>query len=205
VDDAIGHILEELDNDGLADKTVVIISADHGEEFQEHGFSGHGQSLFQPALAIPLVIKTPGIWPAGTKVGAAAGQVDLYATFCDLCGVTSDKPNQSRSLARFLAPPYDRTRVFSCGPKSGDESAIAVTDGVEKIIYSSDNGDYQLYDLARDPGETKTRLINARSGELITAIAEWRARNAEFRDFYQPDVWGDKMIESRLRAIGYIK
>ena len=68
VDDWLGRLLQELDRRDLTANTLIIVTADHGEEFNEHDQWGHGGSLYMPALHVPLIAVWPGHLPEGVRV-----------------------------------------------------------------------------------------------------------------------------------------
>ena len=83
VDDQLGRLFEHLRSTGLSDSTVVVVTADHGEEFLEWGWVGHGGNLYQQMLHVPLVISGPGI-EAGRTIDTPAGQMDILPTLLPL-------------------------------------------------------------------------------------------------------------------------
>jgi arylsulfatase A-like enzyme len=101
LDREVADLIRELDQRQLLTNTVVIITADHGEEFAEHGLVSHGHSLYRLTLGVPLVIRFPGRVPAGKRVGAPVSLQNLAATILDLTGPGRTPPLPGRSLARF--------------------------------------------------------------------------------------------------------
>src|SRR5262249_29376716 len=85
-DAELTKLLDGLDALGLADATVVTLTADHGEEFGEHGLPGHGKALFEESLHVPLIVRAPGIAPAGARVPALASLIDVVPTALELAG-----------------------------------------------------------------------------------------------------------------------
>lgn len=85
VDDHLAKIVDLLEELGVSDTTAVIITADHGDEFFEHGNKGHGRTLYREVVHVPLVIRAPGV-PAGTIIDTPASLVDIMPTVLDLVG-----------------------------------------------------------------------------------------------------------------------
>jgi len=85
-DSQVGRVLDQLDRSGLARDTLVVIVSDHGDEFFEHGAKGHRQNLHQSTLATALVMRWPGLLPAGKRVAPRASIVDVAPTLLDCCG-----------------------------------------------------------------------------------------------------------------------
>ncbi len=86
VDEQVGRLLDELDRSGLSSNTVVILVADHGDEFFEHGEKGHRKNLYDSTLRIPLILRAPGFLPAGKVIQKRASIVDVAPTILDLVG-----------------------------------------------------------------------------------------------------------------------
>src|SRR4030095_9960077 len=84
-DTALGALLDRLTNAGLLDRTVVVVTADHGEEFQEHGRLTHGSHLYEETVRVPLVLRGPGVAP-GRREELAQG-IDVFPTLARLLGV----------------------------------------------------------------------------------------------------------------------
>jgi arylsulfatase A-like enzyme len=82
-DDAIDSLLGELLRLGLADGTLTVVTSDHGEEMQEHGRMGHGQTLYEEVVRVPLLMHAPGVLPAGARFGTAS-LLDIVPTVLEL-------------------------------------------------------------------------------------------------------------------------
>ena len=98
-DDHVGPFLAKLTHLGLSDRTIVIILSDHGEEFGEHGGVGHGRSLYQEVLRVPLVIAAPGLL-APTEVTTPTSLLDVTPTVLDLLGLEPIPGQRGVSLLR---------------------------------------------------------------------------------------------------------
>lgn len=98
IDHEIGRLLSALEQRGLRQNTIVVVTSDHGEEFGEHGFYGHGHTLYLPAVAVPLVVVWPGHLPMGTVVDARTSLRDLATTLLDLAAPGEPQPFPGRSL-----------------------------------------------------------------------------------------------------------
>ena len=112
-DQQIGRIVARLDELGLARETLVVVTADHGDEFFEHGYLGHRNNLFEESVRIPLVLRLPGVLPAGERVGELASNTDLFDTTLELARVRP-AGESSRSLVALIAP-GDSTRAGAAG------------------------------------------------------------------------------------------
>ena len=99
LDYELGRLFTELKRRGRWDRTLVVITADHGEEFGERGLYFHGNSLYRASLEVPLLLRLPGVVPAGRSIGAQVSLRDLAATVLALSGGRPELPG--RSLARY--------------------------------------------------------------------------------------------------------
>jgi arylsulfatase A-like enzyme len=86
VDDQIGQLLAELEERGLADNTLVIITSDHGESFGEHGLVQHSNALYLEEIRVPLILWWPGHVPEGERVATPVTNAALAATLLDIIG-----------------------------------------------------------------------------------------------------------------------
>ena len=109
-------ILGALDKRGLSDDTMVVVVADHGEEFWDHGSVGHGHSVYEELLRIPMVIRVPGVTSLPARVESSAGLVDIVPTVLR-CARSAAAPGAQRSLS--LARATWGTRRRSSGDRVG--------------------------------------------------------------------------------------
>ena len=205
VDAAAGQILEKLENGGLANSTVVIISSDHGEEFWEHGSSGHGHTLYDELVTVPLIIRAPGILPAGAVRSEQVASIDIFATLVDICGLTPTKPYQGRSILKRKKtfPEGPAPLAFSSSANAGDRSRVAVSDGRMKLILSPKAATEELFNLAEDAGEHIHVADPAEAARLRAAIRTWKADNEDMKRRYGVKARPDAVIERNIKALGY--
>jgi arylsulfatase A-like enzyme len=106
-DAAFGEFVEELDRRGLGASAAVLLTADHGEEFFEHGGWKHGFTLYEELLRIPFVLRLPGESgraTAGRVVDAAVDQIDIAPTLLGLAGVAPSPTLPGRDVRALLSP-----------------------------------------------------------------------------------------------------
>ena len=96
-DEYLGRLFALLKREGLWSNTAILITADHGEEFFDHGEKGHKNNLFAETIHVPLLLKLPEI-ASGRVDGRLASHVDVLPTLLELAGVRPDFPIQGRSL-----------------------------------------------------------------------------------------------------------
>jgi len=169
VDDQLDRFLTKLRAAGLLDNTLFIVTSDHGEEFLEHGFIGHGGNLHPEVVRVPLLMRGPGV-AGGRRIAAPVGHADLMPTILDLLGIESPSVAMGRSLAAIVrgeandipAAPlyseawYETAMVAGGGTVKLSQPSIAVRHGDRKVIRSNTPDGkyaYRYYDLAADPDE----------------------------------------------------
>jgi len=106
VDDAVGRLLASLDTHGLADNTVVVFVADHGDNFGSHGWMGKSH-LNEESIRVPFVVRGPGVQAGAVNATQVASLVDLAGTFLDMAGVGVPAYLHSQSLAPVLTGDRD--------------------------------------------------------------------------------------------------
>ena len=102
IDDEVGRLLQYLRESGLAERTLVIFTTDHGEYVGEHGMISKANALYDSLMRVPLLIWWPGVVPAGRRVDHLMEQIDLAPTILELCGVPIPPGMQARSFAGLL-------------------------------------------------------------------------------------------------------
>ena len=99
LDDQLDSLFNELDRRGILEKTIVLVTSDHGEQFGEHGQDTHANSLYRQVLHVPLLVMYPRGVPAGLRVSRQVSGLDVPATLLDLAGVPRDPAIGGMSLA----------------------------------------------------------------------------------------------------------
>ncbi len=165
VDAQLGRLLDGLRARHLLENTIVVVVADHGEEWAEHPrIFGHGNSLYIASLHVPLVVVAPGRVPAGVRVATPVTTRDVAATILDLAGIERS-PLAGASLARYwrasaTAPAEEAplraevgkaTNVASIYPVSVGDLHSVFAGGYQLIV--NGDGREELYDLRRDAAE----------------------------------------------------
>ena len=213
-DDHIGSLVERLRRGGQLADTILIVTADHGEAFGEHGSWTHGGSVYEEEVRVPLILVMPDGEHAGRRVETPVQTVDLYPTVLELLGIDLPPQVQGVSLLRPLRGEADAARaVFSearvmplpTHPRGGQ--FVAVRAGAWKLIYNRTSRQAELYHLAADPGETRDLfdLEPARARELLRLLRRFDAETVK-RKRWVPGQEGlpAEVIEG-LRALGYVR
>jgi arylsulfatase A-like enzyme len=149
-DTELGRFLEKMHELGLDENTIMVVTADHGEEFEEHGKWGHGHSVYQELLHVPLVFRWPGVIPAGLRIDPVVSIIDIGPSVLDAAGVSIPAAFEGRSLMGFTRGDWPR----------GPYAAFTEWENLDKVIRAGDwklvlnyFGPPELYDLRNDPGE----------------------------------------------------
>src|SRR5262249_36198605 len=150
----IGRLLDGLRAKGLFERTVVIVTGDHGEGFGEHGVDLHGYHLYAPQTKVPLIVRVPGVAPR--RAAIPAGHADLLPTLVNLAGGAPTAEMEGRSLVDALVG-ADRDRVvFQQLSYEGNHEMRAGASQRCHVIYNvSPDTSWEVYRLDRDPGETR--------------------------------------------------
>ena len=210
-DDALKQILKRIEASGRAADTIVVVTADHGEEFFEHGGKGHQRTLYEEVLRIPLVVHWPG------KLGAAAGAeplapvqqvrlVDVMPTLLALCGVADVPTMCGRDLSPLLRggslPP--EPALAELYTEGRDVQALRTE--TFKTIRAEQRGVLLGHDLLADPGEVKPlpglhpqveQGLKVLEAELTEARRAGRGRMAKPAEDIDPAVL------EHLKKLGY--
>jgi arylsulfatase A-like enzyme len=225
----LSRVVEALRARGTLDRTVLVVLADHGELLGERsGFFGHGPSLYQEAVGVPLVVRYPPQIPAGARIEAPVSTLGVFATVLDLAGLPAPPTLQVGSLAPLargengagggpiLAEQHRAVELGGGSPRAWPDPQMdsslryrLLREGSLKLVATSAGG-HLLYDLAVDPGETRDV-----AAERPDDLARMTARLAEVDEqlglpaLDAPLAAGDGAPEldeatrAQLRALGY--
>lgn len=103
LDTEVARLVERLKGLGLADKTVIALTGDHGEEFQEHGHMWHGQTVYGELTGVPLMFYGPAFLPTGVVIDQTTQNIDIMPTLLDLSHLAPPKNIQGQSLLPLMA------------------------------------------------------------------------------------------------------
>ena len=171
VDLQIHQFLSALERENLLENTIVVVTADHGEQFGEHGLLDHGNSVYRQLLHVPLVVVHPKSIPAGTVVTTPVTVRDLAATLVDLADLPpAPQPIPGTSLATLWSPgAHQPTQLSPIYSSLGEQTESLVQDGMHYIrhrkkdrIFNAVTDPKELNDLARSP-EGKEHIASARA------------------------------------------
>ena len=225
VDQELGRFFDELKAARLYERSLIIVTADHGEAFYEHGYWKHTQTLYEEMVRVPLIVKWPEDSPTG-NVETMVSQIDVFPTVLEAAGETPPG-TWAMSLRRHV----------DGGPRTTSErtvvaevtwDALPTRPAMMKIAFRSEQFKYiatlqgpavkelspsgirqeELYDLTRDPSETKNVSLESEH-QLRFFRKKLRDYFAEARTFREArrgeKVALDDATLERLRALGYIE
>jgi arylsulfatase A-like enzyme len=232
MDAEIARLMEGLRNLKLDRRTLVVYTADHGEEFLEHGKMFHGQSTYGELSNVPLVLWRPGTIPAGVVVEQTVQDIDVMPTLLEMSRLPVPPAAQGHSLlplfqggsspsgaARAATPvtwpavvEKNSTREAGGPPPRDSESYAVIVDGW-KLIHNetrpSGTPEYELYDHRKDPLDTTDRATDHPEivQRLRSQLDAWHRMTVAARlppESKSREGLGEEELE-RLRALGYIQ
>lgn len=155
-DRELGRFLERLEQIGVLDETLLVITSDHGEEFNEHGSWGHGHSVYQELLAVPLIFWRPGNIPV-QRIRHTVSTLSVSPTVLELAGVGGLRAAEGRSLVPDLRGEVPAGPQVAFSDFLDDRRVIRA--GRWKLILRGTNP--TMFDLERDPGEQRELPMSA--------------------------------------------
>jgi arylsulfatase A-like enzyme len=204
-DDSLARLMRELERRGFLDRALVVVTSDHGEEFEDHGRLNHGASLYQEVVRVPLVFYANPPLPAARP--GRASLLDVVPTLLDLVGVDAPPGHgfDGQSLAEVVQgrATVDPARSFLLHVDL-DGAAVALVSGRHKLVLSRWPYAKQLFDLAADPGERTDRLGAAPS--TFSALARLLATSfnqLSSRALRRERAAVDAGLRAQLDALGY--
>ncbi|MFN3532500.1 MAG: sulfatase [Candidatus Brocadia sp.] len=207
VDEKIGLLLKQLDGMGYGNNTLVIILADHGDEFMEHGGVAHGHTLYEELIRVPLIMKGPSI-PKKTQISGLAQCIDIAPTILDILDLQPDKEMEGRSLVPLILRGEEvQDAVYSERKNYNGEFLRVIRTKKWKLIKDFDTKQTLLFDLENDPGE----ITNVRdrypkiTADLELRLSEWlnREKARVNKTQFKGTIRIDEATKERLKSLGY--
>lgn len=221
-DRTVGGMIEALRADGTLDRTILVVLSDHGEDFWDHDLErspGHGHSVYQEILLVPLIFRAPGRVLAGARLRTPVSLLDVAPTILSLIGLSSPSPFTGRDLSGNLASGSEPAvvPVWSESVEYGPDR-FALREGNWKAIVTprpdSVHSDYrprvrplEVFDLSSDPGERvdlsahpvedTLRLVRSATNRALEKLDSGDA--AERRE--EPS---EELLRT-LRSLGYLR
>ncbi len=206
----IGEFRAALEERGLFNESVVVLTADHGEGLGDHGESYHGFFVYDSTVHVPLIVRLPGGVEAGRVVGAAVSHVDIAPTLIELLELDGAGAAQGRSLlpdVQGLPSPHAERGVYAESFYALDHYGWAPLRSLRTAEHKYiEAPEPELYALLEDPGELANVLREERDlsrrlrAETLDLAAE--LDRAAPSSSAEPDLDEDTLV--RLRALGYL-
>jgi arylsulfatase A-like enzyme len=202
----VGKLLAELDARSLLERTVVIVTSDHGEEFREHGRCFHLSTLYREVLHVPLLVSGPGLAPRRIPRSVPAS-VSIAPTILHILGATNS-PLPGPSLASALAggdvAGAEIVSETSRDPSVGGEGhlrALTTEDG--KLVHSITRNEYAAFDRRNDPEERDAIATGALVDALRSRLDAWLLDHPSCSSAAARREAADEDLDAQLRALGY--
>jgi arylsulfatase A-like enzyme len=213
IDRELGRLVSALKAAGRYDSALIVVTADHGEAFYEHGFWQHSEVIYAEVTQIPLIIKFPGNTPRGRR-SDVVDQLHIFPTILEAAFLPS--PLERKGLAR-PGPSDALTEITWEGNESkGAAMKVAIRKGPFKYVatFEGDVSDpdfvsrlvrEELYDRSQDPGETND-LFGKRAADPFRSEAREFLQKVRSRRAGDPSraIVIDEKMRERLRALGYL-
>jgi arylsulfatase A-like enzyme len=197
-----------LKEQGLWQNSCLILTSDHGEALGERDKWSHGRGTYQNELAIPLIVRWPGVLPAGRRVATPVSLLDVFPTLLDLMGEPLPARIQGRSRVAAIrsADEQPATPVFAAGVKRRPNEFAVVLDRL-KLRVDPDDEIVELFDFVGDPAELNN--LASRRPQVVTMLSEvlqaHRVENLTLSERLEKagkQLSDDEIAE--LRALGYL-
>ena len=228
MDAEIARLMEGLEQRGVAGDTLLAFVSDHGEEFLDHGWGWHGNTVYGEAINVPLMLHWPGVLPAGMVVDATVESLSLMTTLLELSGIPVPETAQGQSLLPMVVSPNDPTALgWVERPAFSERKRIAsrreradydvdqysvVLDGwklVRNVDPPEGMPEFELYDHADDPlDHNDVTAHHPDVVERLTAELVGRLRYVEARKLPTDENVSEGLSPAelrRLRSLGYIR
>jgi arylsulfatase A-like enzyme len=170
-DRRLAPYLKYLRDSGILDQSYVIVTSDHGEELFENGGWGHGRSLHEHQLRVPLLVRKPGGADGGRRVSEMIGLIDLMPTILSLARAAAPEGIHGHDVSALLdGKPVERPALFYATGTMWEPQAHSVRTRRHKLIVNRATGLTRLFDLASDPDERED--LSGQESQLLGVMQE---------------------------------
>jgi len=207
-DRRLGALLAGLRREGHLERSLLVVTSDHGEELFEHGDWSHGHTLFDHQVHVPLLLRRPGGRGGGRVVEGLVEQIDLMPSLLALAGAAPVAGMQGQDVSGRLQGGPEELRQDALATATQRQPGLhALRTTTHKLTFDADSGALRLYDLLGDPGE-RNDISQARPEladrlrQTLVARVRAAAEHGTLRAETTPVPEADR---ERLRALGYVK
>ena len=209
LDEHLGALFDTLRTRNLYDRSLVILTADHGEEFQEHGGWWHGTTLYDEQIHVPLLVKPPGTSVAGRVIEELATSLDIAPTVLAAAQAPIPAAFQGHVLPLDDGQPPAHQSVFSEEDFEGNVLQAVRTKEWKLITANNDNPrglpPEALFDVVHDPRETSNvQTTQPAAAEILRAELGRSTVEARAHAGASQQGGSDAATQERLRALGYV-
>jgi arylsulfatase A-like enzyme len=169
-DSYLGKLFSKIDEIGLRNNTVIIILSDHGEELNDHHSLGHGRTLFEEILHVPLIISVPNIY-SGEIINQSGEIIDVAPTLLKLIGINI--PSQFQGIDILNSADTNRL-IYS---EKAMANLTSIQDNDMKFIYNSTSDKIQQFELSSDSREQTNIFRDAEKSYFLSKISEFKQMN----------------------------
>ena len=224
IDTQVGELFQELRDSGLYDNLMIILTADHGDGFMEHGFISHSTTPYDELIRVPLIIKFPESRHRGKRVSDQVQLIDVMPTVLKELGQETNPNLSGVALQSYLRkkegithPPQDRTSRLAYSEAADPYTAETITairsPAWKYLHFDGQQEREELYNLEADPreqanvigsgrlfgsGDTADPLLDEFRKTRSAIVSAWRSKRVERR------VVDEEMIR-RLKSLGYVE
>jgi len=209
LDGELDRLLRELRARGVYDRSLIVLTSDHGEEFCEHGGWWHGTTLYDEQIAVPLIVKPPQGGARGVVSDALVSSLDIAPTILAQVRLAAPEAMVGRALGLDAGAPAPRDHAFAENELEGN-ILQAYRSGGWKLIHANRGNprglpERQLFEIARDPREERDLAAShaSRAGELAGSMSAVQQHAAAVA-VSPSETEIDSATEERLRALGYV-
>ncbi len=209
-DDVLRQVVESLERSGILDDTLLIVTADHGDEFFEHGDIGHAKTLYDEVIRIPLIIHWPRGIAAGRSIDVPVSLVDLAPTVYELLGLDAPPGLEGESLVPLLVGAERPAKpVYAhLSARKRNHNWAMVRHGSTKYLQHLGKPHAELYDVTADTREQRNRFATARERPAVDALFAWLQEEwTDYRHLSRGEhqIVVDDHNTAKLRALGYVE
>jgi arylsulfatase A-like enzyme len=214
VDDHLALLRRKLEALGIDGRTVILVTADHGDEFFEHGRKGHHRTLYDEILRVPMVLYVPGVEPVRPVVQTEASIIDVVPTLLGVTGIGVPRGVEGWDLSGIAfggEAEIERRTIGELYRKNSLNVQVSIRGEDQKVIHHFNRRLAEVYDVGREPTEHERLPLHSGFAPLrIADLAgwlntEWPIFVSRVREHGIEEIHMDDATRDRLRSLGYLQ